>query len=201
VNEMGLTALGRSRGSPLNARPFGAARDSLGRHAWRKLSLLLLIGLALIPTPAPAESAVTLLTFIPCVGVCPSPGYISGLTSGEVFPLFVAAVDAAGNRDPSYTGTIVFSSSDPLATLPPNYTFTAADQGSHTFLNAGVLRTPGSQTISAADASNALPAGVWAVTVSLPAQALAIPATTRAGVILTALLLAAAASWILYSRS
>ena len=45
----------------------------------------------------------------------------------------VCAVDPAGNTITTYTGTIRFSSSDPLATLPANYTFVAADNGCHTF--------------------------------------------------------------------
>jgi hypothetical protein len=52
-------------------------------------------------------------------------------------------VDAMGDFDASYAGTVLFGSSDPLATLPSSYTFTAADRGGHLFLNAGVLRTPG----------------------------------------------------------
>jgi hypothetical protein len=42
-------------------------------------------------------------------------------------------VDAYGNVVTGYRGTIAFRSSDPTAGLPKNYTFTAADQGVHTF--------------------------------------------------------------------
>src|SRR5262249_41090267 len=53
---------------------------------------------------------------------------------------------------PSYTGTVHFPSSDPQASLPGDYTFTAADQGSHLF--AVVLRTAGTQSVTAADTSD-----------------------------------------------
>jgi hypothetical protein len=41
-----------------------------------------------------------------------------------------------------YTGTVHFSTNDPRATLPTDYTFTAADAGVHTFTNAFVLVLP-----------------------------------------------------------
>ena len=52
-------------------------------------------------------------------------------TSGAPCVVTVTAVDAAGNTDPGYTGTVHFSSSDPLAQLPADYTFTAGDQRRH----------------------------------------------------------------------
>ena len=52
-----------------------------------------------------------------------------------------------------YTGTIHFSSSDKTATLPSNYTFTAADKGVHTFSGL-VLRKKGNQKITITDTSN-----------------------------------------------
>ena len=41
--------------------------------------------------------------------------------------------DAYGNAATSYAGTVHFSSTDAQAGLPSDYTFTAADAGSHTF--------------------------------------------------------------------
>jgi hypothetical protein len=54
----------------------------------------------------------------------------------------VTATDANGNTLTGYTGTVHFSNFDPQAVLPADYTFTAADQGVHTF--AANLRTAGS---------------------------------------------------------
>jgi hypothetical protein len=52
-----------------------------------------------------------------------------------------------------YTGTDHFSSADSTATLPQNYTFTAADAGVHTF--GGVtLRKRSQQTITVTDTLN-----------------------------------------------
>jgi hypothetical protein len=54
-------------------------------------------------------------------------------TVGVADTATVCAVDYADNTLTSYTGTIRFSSSDLLATLPANYTFVAGDLGCHTF--------------------------------------------------------------------
>ena len=57
---------------------------------------------------------------------------LSGLTSqtaGSAQSLTVSAQDAYGNTATGYRGTVQFSSSDPAASLPANYTFVAGDQG------------------------------------------------------------------------
>jgi hypothetical protein len=48
-----------------------------------------------------------------------------------------------------YTGSVRFTSSDPKAALPANYTFTGGDAGVHMF--SATLRTAGSQSITAKD--------------------------------------------------
>ena len=57
--------------------------------------------------------------------------------------------DASGGVLTSYGETVRFTSTDASATLPPSYTFAAADGGAHTFAGV-VLRTAGSQTVTAA---------------------------------------------------
>jgi len=58
---------------------------------------------------------------------------------GEAFSVEVMVRDAFGNDTTGYLGTIHVTSTDPLAELPEDYTFTAADDGRHSF-NA-VFRT------------------------------------------------------------
>jgi predicted outer membrane repeat protein len=70
--------------------------------------------------------------------------------AGDVFTLTVMARDAWGNLVSGYSGTVDFSSSDPGASLPDSYTFTAADTGQHSFQMS--LATPGSQDVTVADA-------------------------------------------------
>jgi plastocyanin len=71
---------------------------------------------------------------------------------GQPFPLTVTVLDKFGNQVPGYTGTIHFSSTDAAAVLPPDYTFTSADGGTHIF--QVTLNTPGVQSVTATDTVN-----------------------------------------------
>jgi hypothetical protein len=66
----------------------------------------------------------------------------SSVTHGVAFSVTLTVYDAYGNVATGYTGTVHFSSSDSTATLPANYTFTAADSGLHTFSGV-ILRKKG----------------------------------------------------------
>jgi len=72
-------------------------------------------------------------------------------TAGQSFTVKVTLRDQYGNVATGYTGAVHFSTSDPLPTvvLPADYTFTAADAGSHSF--SVQLWTVGNQTLTAAD--------------------------------------------------
>jgi hypothetical protein len=61
---------------------------------------------------------------------------------GSVFGLTV-------NAPANYRGTVHFTSSDPAAVLPADYTYTFADAGNHSFLP--VLHGSGTQTITVSD--------------------------------------------------
>ena len=65
---------------------------------------------------------------------------------------------------------IHFSSSDGQAVLPADYTFTAADQGKHTF--QVVFKTTGAQALAVADSSNGSLKASANVTVATKAQAI-----------------------------
>ncbi len=73
----------------------------------------------------------------------------TGGTAGTAFSVTVTALDANNNIATGYGGTVHFTSSDSTATLPSDYTFTAADRGVHTF--SVTLKTAGPQTVTAAD--------------------------------------------------
>jgi hypothetical protein len=61
----------------------------------------------------------------------------------------VVALDASDHPVPGYTGTVHFMSTDLLAILPDDYTFTAADGGSHLFSVA--FYNSGPQTVTVND--------------------------------------------------
>jgi hypothetical protein len=71
----------------------------------------------------------------------------------------VAAFDAFANAATGYAGTVHFTSSDPAATLPADYHFTAGDAGSHTFTNGVTLKTTGTRTVTATDTVTATVTG------------------------------------------
>jgi hypothetical protein len=75
-------------------------------------------------------------------GLVPTPGTLT-----------VAALDATGNLATGYLGTVTFADSDLLLlTVPGDYTFTAADGGSHVFPNALLPLIPvGSALVRAHD--------------------------------------------------
>jgi hypothetical protein len=76
-------------------------------------------------------------------------------------------VDSSGNVVPGYTGTVHFTSTDAAAGLPADYTFTAADNGVHTF-NV-TFTTAGAQTLTATDTMSGIN-GTQGITVN-PAAA------------------------------
>jgi hypothetical protein len=88
------------------------------------------------------------------------------VTAGVAFSVAVTATDAYGNATPGYTGTIHFTTGDPQGTLPADYTFTAADAGFHNFVSAAVLKTAGTQTVTATDTGVGSIAGTGSTQVS-----------------------------------
>ena len=78
-------------------------------------------------------------------------GGLPGVKHGVAFTFTMSMVDAYGNIATGYVGTVHFRSSDSTATLPANYTFTAADAGQHTFVNQTILRKKGKQTLTLID--------------------------------------------------
>ena len=69
---------------------------------------------------------------------------------GVAFNMVVSAMDATGNVTATYLGTVHFTSTDPLATLPANLSLTSGTANLSTTLN-----TLGAQTITATDTTTA----------------------------------------------
>src|SRR5207249_1457251 len=69
----------------------------------------------------------------------------ASVNAGAAFSVTITAKDAYANIASGYVGQVRFTSTDPHAVLPANYTFTAGDSGSHTFTNGATLKTAGSQ--------------------------------------------------------
>ncbi len=74
---------------------------------------------------------------------------LQATTAGATQNVTVTGRDIYGNVATGYLGTVTFASTDTLATLPADYTFTAADAGSHTF--PVTFRQSGTQDFTIAD--------------------------------------------------
>jgi hypothetical protein len=112
--------------------------------------------------------------FVARITLAPSPsfavaGFPSSTTAGVAHTFTVTALNANGTVNTGYTGTVQFTSSDPQAVLPPAYTFTAADQGVHTF--TVTLKAAGSQSITATDTATGSITGSESGIVIQPAAA------------------------------
>ena len=84
-------------------------------------------------------------------------GVPASVTAGAAQTFTVTAVGPGGVTDTSYIGTVHFTSSDPKAVLPANFTFTSADDGQYTF--TVTFKTAGTQSITATDTSSSTMTG------------------------------------------
>lgn len=98
-------------------------------------------------------------------------GIASPRTAGTAGTVTVTAKDANGYTATTYRGTVRFASSDLQAVLPSEYTFTAADNGVHTFDLAVTLKTAGPQFVTATDIDVPLITGMQEGITVEPAQA------------------------------
>jgi len=85
-------------------------------------------------------------------------GFPNPAAAGTSGSFMATALDALGFTAATYRGAVKFTSSDSLAVLPANYTFTASDNGVHTF--QATMNTAGeSQSITVTDVNTAAIAG------------------------------------------
>ena len=121
-------------------------------------------------------------------GIVVTPHVVTSLvTSGMTTPriagstgsIRVTALDAAGKRVYSYRGTVHFTSTDPAASLPGDYTFKPADNGTHVFFANVILKTPGTWSVTATDtAMTALKGTQTGILVQPPASKLVVSGLT-----------------------
>jgi hypothetical protein len=93
----------------------------------------------------------------------------STVAAGASFSITVTAQDASNNTLTGYRGTVHFTSSDPSAVLPGNYTFTATDNGVHTV--TVLLKAAGTQSVTVTDTANAGSTGSASIIVTPGAAA------------------------------
>ena len=79
----------------------------------------------------------------------------NGAKYREPATIVVTAIDNLGRADAAYRGSVHFTSTDNIATLPADYQFTSTDNGRHEFVNGVMFRTQGPQRIHVQDAASA----------------------------------------------
>ncbi len=97
-------------------------------------------------------------------------GFPSSTSAGSPQTFTITIQNADGTTDTGYTGTVHFTSNDPQAVLPADYTFTAANAGVYTF--AAVLKTAGTRFITAGDTASWLVTGRATTTVTAAAASI-----------------------------
>jgi PKD repeat protein len=103
-----------------------------------------------------AADAIVPVSALPADTVLLSFAHPGSAVVNQPFTMTVSARDAGNNVVTDYDGTVHFTSNDGGATLPGDYAFQPSDNGAHTFTNEFVLTQPGTRSITAEDAANAI---------------------------------------------
>ena len=135
-----LVALDQATGALLGSISVGAVPHFVSPTLWQGQ---ILVGTSAGVTSVSMDKAVSLSV----------SGLASPRTSGVAGSIAVTALDAGAHVFTGYRGRVHFTSSDPAAILPADYTFTGADGGSHAF--SVTLRTAGTRSVTATDVATA----------------------------------------------
>ncbi len=179
INQTGLASInytGKATGNGASTTPFisGAGSLVVFQSAASNMEI------------SPDSNNATDVFSQPLAGIAAHFQLTSAATTvaGSSLSLTAKAVDFFGNLVTGYLGTIHFSSSDSIATLPANYTFTSSDQGVHTFVSGVNLRHAGAQTVTATDTVTVSVNGITTVTVNAAAAnhiSVSVPSSVLAG--------------------
>jgi hypothetical protein len=128
-----------------------------------------------MPNLSLALSELAIISLVACGGGSSAPPVATSLqvsgpsaapTAMVAWGITVTVRDQSGNPFTSYSGTVHFSSTDLTAQLPPDYTFEAADAGTHAF--PITFHTGGTQAVTVTDLATASVTGHLAVAVCAP---------------------------------
>lgn len=156
------------------------------RFLIRMAFLFLLLGTSVSVYATPATRFI--VNCIPAISPPPGTQCFNHVV-GQQFTLWVVAVDANGQLATNYAGTAHITSSDPVATLPPDHTFTANDgslfQFALTFNSVTSGSVPSPETITATDTANGL-SGVGTFFVSILQPSVSAPTLSAISLLLLA---------------
>ena len=123
-----------------------------GTHAFASTVRLVTPGTQTVTLSAPYLASATNSLTVTTAATRMLVAAPASATAGSAVSITVTATDALGNSAAGYLGTVAFSSTDLQAGLPANYTFTAADAGTHTF--TATLKTAGVRALMLGDSVN-----------------------------------------------
>lgn len=157
--------------NPLDAGiPYVFTAADAGTHAFTGAIRLVTGGDQTVTVSAPNLTAAT--THVAVTGQVAKLAFSApaATTAGDTFAVTVSAIDTAGAVATAYSSAVHFSSTDALAGLPADYTFTPEDAGSHTF--TVTLKTAGSPFVSAKEVGGTIGGGATVNVAAAAAQSL-----------------------------
>ena len=145
--------------SPTDAGiPYVFTAADAGQHSFTGAIRLVTGGLQTVTVAAPNMASA--VTTVDVTGQVSKLNFSAPLTSvaGDSVSITVSATDALGRIAAGYSSRVHFTSSDVLAGLPTDYTFTAEDAGSHSFTVS--LKSSGSRFVGATEVGGTIGGGV-----------------------------------------
>lgn len=154
-----FTATDESAGSTLESRTSVTFNGATSKPVWLKSSVLNASAIGGDTEPVLiAQASSSVASFL-------IENFPASVRRNEATSFRVSAIDSSGNVVTSYTGTVVFTSTDPNATLPSPYVFSSADQGRKTFSLGVSFATVGTQKLTVYQQGNVLLKGEKAIDV------------------------------------
>ena len=138
--------------------------------------LVLCVAIVVLARVGQAAPATHLSVIFPCCPAGPGTCRVIVTQPGEVRCINLEPHDANEQTDPTWVGTVVFTSSDPLATLPAPCTFSPTNPTCTSFADT-VFQTLGPQTITVSDMTGILTPGTAQITVVVGEPANQVPTT------------------------
>ncbi|MBL8825447.1 MAG: VCBS repeat-containing protein [Planctomycetaceae bacterium] len=157
--------------NPLDAGiPYVFTAADAGSHSFTGAIRLVTGGDQTVTVSAPNMTSAT--TTVNVTGQVTNLAFTapSNVSAGDTFNITVTARDSQGAVAPGYSSTLRFSSTDTLAGLPADYTFTPEDAGQHTF--TVTLKSSGARFVGATELGGTIRGGATVNVAALEATSL-----------------------------
>lgn len=157
--------------NPLDAGiPYVFTTADAGTHSFTGAIRLVTGGDQTVTVSAPNMTSTT--TTVNVTGQVTQLAFTApaNVNAGDTFDITVAARDSLGVVAPGYSSKVHFTSTDSLAGLPADYTFTPEDAGQHTF--TVTLKSSGPRFVGAIEVGGTIRGGATVSVAALQASSL-----------------------------